>query len=218
MISQEIQLILSGQNLASPQIDAIVASLDAMSAGVTRADAVVTQLGSTLGMATTTLQGFGAALDLAVAGVVRLEDSLGRQSRCAGQRLPLHQRSGWGQPHGARCLYRTAGGRGCRPARSINQCTRPGRLHGHGWRHRQRGARDCRRCDAGALGRAGSVLATGAAYDMGLGGRAISAALGPEGLAVGATLYGGYKAAQVGAAFQSATAQTGAQAIVAAVI
>ena len=78
MISQEIQLILSGQNLASPQIDAIVASLDAMSAGVTRADAVVTQLGSTLGMATTTLQGFGAALDLAVAGVVRLEDSLGR--------------------------------------------------------------------------------------------------------------------------------------------
>jgi hypothetical protein len=64
----------------------------------------------------------------------------------------------------------------------------------------------------GGFGRAGSVLATGAAYDVGLGGRAVNALLGPEGLLVGGLLYGGYKAAQAGANFQSAVAQTGAQA------
>lgn len=59
---------------------------------------------------------------------------------------------------------------------------------------------------AARLGRAGGVLGAGLAESTGLGGRVLNSALGPEGLAVGGLLYGGYKAAQASNDFYSSLA------------
>lgn len=61
------------------------------------------------------------------------------------------------------------------------------------------------------LGKATNILASGAAGDIGLLGRAGAAILGPEGMAALGIGYTGFKASQAGAGFQSAEQQTIAQ-------
>ena len=59
---------------------------------------------------------------------------------------------------------------------------------------------------ASRFSRTGGVLGTGMAEQVGLGGRVMNAALGPEGLMLGGLLYGGYRAAKASNQFQSTLA------------
>ncbi|HVA88465.1 MAG TPA: hypothetical protein VNL71_01350, partial [Chloroflexota bacterium] len=72
-------------------------------------------------------------------------------------------------------------------------------------------ASDLAAAESSRLGNAGKVLGGAAVSDVGLLGRVGSAALGPEGLAVGAGLYAGFKTMQAASDYWSTVAQTAAQ-------
>ncbi len=193
---------------------------DHSSAAFTKAKASVTELGAafdkanaqaaafqaTLDRANALAASFAAAVDRTTGAYGRMADSLARvDGMSAGIKGSFDaQVAGFGRVASSADLATAAIGRQVDALGRLALAGRAGTVS-------NTLASDVQRAESSRFGNAGRVLAGGAAGDVGLLGRAGAMVLGPEGLFAGALAYGGFKASQAATAFQSATAQTGAQ-------